>query len=80
VYSYGIILWELLTHQIPFQGMNGVQVSVAVVTQGLRPSLPDDCPVEISKLVTDCWDANPDLRPSFEEISSRIKSMKSLLV
>lgn len=31
VWSYGVVLWELLTHEVPFKGIEGFQVAWAVV-------------------------------------------------
>ena len=33
VYSYGVVLWELLTCEVPFRGLEGLQVAWLVVTK-----------------------------------------------
>ncbi|CAN4094568.1 unnamed protein product [Withania somnifera] len=43
VYSFGIVLWELITGMLPFQNMTAVQSAFAVVNKGIRPTIPDDC-------------------------------------
>lgn len=55
VFSFGIILWEVLFRQVPYQGYNSVQVSIAVITQNLRPPIPSDTPPELARLMQDCW-------------------------
>jgi serine/threonine protein kinase len=55
VFSFGIILWEVLFRQVPYQGMNSVQVSIAVITQNLRPPIPADTPAELARLMQECW-------------------------
>ncbi|MCO5612519.1 hypothetical protein L7F22_066787 [Adiantum nelumboides] len=67
VYSFGIVLWELITGNIPFQKMTAVQAASAVV-RGARPIIPTNCPDSLSKIMTCCWDANPDVRPSFSDV------------
>ncbi|KAI5080875.1 hypothetical protein GOP47_0004058 [Adiantum capillus-veneris] len=67
VYSFGIVLWELVTGNIPFQKMTAVQAASAVV-RGARPIIPTNCPDSLTKIMTCCWDANPDVRPSFSDV------------
>eukprot|EP00250_Pteridium_aquilinum_P004551 c14756_g1_i1 orf=582-1826(+) len=67
VYSFGIVLWELVTGNIPFQKMTAVQAASAVV-RGARPIVPTDCPDSLAKIMTRCWDANPEVRPSFSDV------------
>ena len=33
VYSYSVVLWELLTHEVPFKGLEGLQVAWLVVAK-----------------------------------------------
>jgi serine/threonine protein kinase len=40
VYSFGIVLWELITGLLPFQNMTAVQAAFATVNQGVRPKVP----------------------------------------
>ncbi|CAH2061256.1 unnamed protein product [Thlaspi arvense] len=68
VYSFGIVLWELLTGMVPFQNMTAVQAAFAVVNRGVRPSIPNDCLPVLTNIMTRCWDANPEVRPPFTEI------------
>nr|CAD1825405.1 unnamed protein product [Ananas comosus var. bracteatus] len=63
VYSFGIVLWELITGMLPFQNMTAVQAAFAVVNRGARPPIPNDCLPALSEIMTRCWDANPDARP-----------------
>ncbi|KAF8390409.1 hypothetical protein HHK36_024935 [Tetracentron sinense] len=78
VYSYGIVLWELLTALTPFHDMTPEQAAFAVsqkaafaVSQkNARPPLPAACPMAFSHLVSRCWSSNPDKRPHFKEIVS----------
>lgn len=44
VYSFGIIMWELITRQEPYGGRKGVQIAYAAAEQGLRPDIPSYCP------------------------------------
>lgn len=68
VYSFGIVLWELITGMLPFPNMTAVQAAFAVVNKGVRPIIPNDCLPTLSEIMTRCWDANPDVRPPFTEV------------
>jgi tRNA A-37 threonylcarbamoyl transferase component Bud32 len=68
VFSYAIVLWELVTREEPFAGMPAFQVIFAVGTKGVRLPLPAVCPPELIKLIVSCWQEDPALRPPFSDI------------
>ncbi|EEF52010.1 serine/threonine/tyrosine-protein kinase HT1 [Ricinus communis] len=68
VYSFGIVLWELLTALTPFDNMTPEQAAFAVCQKNARPPLPPACPPAFSHLINRCWSSNPDKRPHFDEI------------
>ncbi|KAK3406688.1 hypothetical protein EUGRSUZ_K02846 [Eucalyptus grandis] len=68
VYSFGIVMWELLTALIPFEGMTPEQAAFAVSQKNARPPLPPECPPAIRRLISRCWSSNPNKRPHFDEI------------
>jgi serine/threonine protein kinase len=77
VYSFGIILWELLTREQPHPGMSPAAVAVAVIRNGLRPAIPQDVSEEASEfveLMKTCWHEDPTIRPTFLEIITRLSS------
>ncbi|KAL6519257.1 Serine/threonine-protein kinase sty13 [Orobanche gracilis] len=77
VYSFGIVLWEFITGMLPFQNMTAVQAAFAVVNKGVRPTIPNDCLPALSQIMTRCWDANPDVRPSFSEVVRMLESAET---
>ncbi|XP_027124591.1 serine/threonine-protein kinase HT1-like isoform X2 [Coffea eugenioides] len=70
IYSFGIVLWELLTALIPFDNMTPEQAAFAVCQKNERPPLPSTCPLAFRHLINRCWSSNPNNRPHFEEIVS----------
>ena len=69
VYSYGMILWELLTRQVPFSSIpNDAYIIFAIVNKKKRPLIPSDCPQNLSQLIELCWRENPDERPEMKTI------------
>lgn len=68
VWSYGILLYELVTHgQIPYAGMHNKEV-IEQVQRGYRIPRPTncDCPEEVYRKMRECWHSDPDKRPTFE--------------
>jgi serine/threonine protein kinase len=77
VYSYAMVLWELLTGHSPFGGKSPQQVEDLILMQGRRPPVPADTPRGLQELIGACWDRNPQRRPSFDQILADFKSHKA---
>lgn len=50
-----------------------------IVKNTLRPPIPERCDPEWRKLMEECWSPDPDSRPSFTEITGRLRSMSTAL-
>eukprot|EP00249_Psilotum_nudum_P017281 c26248_g1_i2 orf=576-1661(+) len=70
LYSFSIVLWELLTNRMPFEGMSNLQAAYAAAFKGTRPSLPEDLnlPEEIVFIMESCWAEDPNARPNFTQV------------
>lgn len=68
VYSFGIVLWELVTNRMPFEGMSNLQAAYAAAFKQERPNLSDDISPELAFIIQSCWVEDPNLRPSFDQI------------
>ncbi|CAN4094573.1 unnamed protein product [Withania somnifera] len=77
VYGFGVVLWELITGMLPFQNMTGVQAAFAVANKGIRPTIPTDCLPVVSEIITRCWDADPDSRPTFSQVVKMLEAAET---
>ncbi|KAJ4835070.1 hypothetical protein Tsubulata_028840 [Turnera subulata] len=77
VYSYGVILWELMTVSIPWISLNSLQVVGVVGFMDRRLEVPESLDPKVSSIIHDCWRSDPEQRPSFEEIIQRMKRAAS---
>jgi len=70
VYSYSVLLWEMLTLQEPYQGMTQDRMVMGILEHGMRPQIPPQFgPQKLIDLIKACWADNPSKRPSFSQIS-----------
>ncbi|XP_034679226.1 serine/threonine-protein kinase STY46-like [Vitis riparia] len=65
VFSFGIMLWELLTGKLPYEYLTPLQPAVGVVQKGLRPTMPKSTHPKLAELLERCWQQDPTLRPDF---------------
>ncbi|KAI9125445.1 hypothetical protein K1719_004061 [Acacia pycnantha] len=75
VYSFGIVMWELLTGDEPYADMHCASIIGGIVNNTLRPQIPTWCDPEWKSLMESCWASDPAERPSFSEISKKLRSM-----
>lgn len=68
VFSFGIVVWELLTGKLPYEYLTPLQAAVGVVQKGLRPTIPKNIHPKLAELLERCWQQDPALRPDFSEI------------
>lgn len=67
IFSYGVILWEIVTHEQPSGSLRDCRV-------------PQECPAEIDQLINQCLSQHPDDRPSAKDICDIIKQWQQAAV
>ncbi len=63
-----MLLWELLTCEVPFRGLDVAAVVWGVGSGGLKLPVPTTAPDGFSLLLQQCWHDNPKHRPLFRQI------------
>ncbi|XP_039118735.1 serine/threonine/tyrosine-protein kinase HT1-like isoform X2 [Dioscorea cayenensis subsp. rotundata] len=76
VYSFGLVLWEMVTGTIPYEEMMPIQAAFAVVDKNLRPIIPSECPAAFRALIEQCWALHPEKRPEFWQIVKMLEQFE----
>ncbi|XP_024984291.1 probable LRR receptor-like serine/threonine-protein kinase At1g29720 [Cynara cardunculus var. scolymus] len=79
VYSYGVVLQEMTTEKISWDGVNSTQVMEAVGLMNQRLDIPEDVDKRWASLVKSCLCSEPDSRPTFREILDDLKVLQKKL-
>jgi len=74
VYSFGVILWELLARKMPFEDEEAFTIPL-LVSKGKRPKMPKELPKGWEKLIKLSWNQKPPKRPSFDELVNTLETM-----
>eukprot|EP00295_Goniomonas_pacifica_P019341 CAMPEP_0175847152 /NCGR_PEP_ID=MMETSP0107_2-20121207/23190_1 /TAXON_ID=195067 ORGANISM="Goniomonas pacifica, Strain CCMP1869" /NCGR_SAMPLE_ID=MMETSP0107_2 /ASSEMBLY_ACC=CAM_ASM_000203 /LENGTH=462 /DNA_ID=CAMNT_0017161927 /DNA_START=153 /DNA_END=1541 /DNA_ORIENTATION=+ len=78
-YSFAILLWEMITCQLPWWGKTFDEMVNCVTRLDERPAIPADCPEPLAAVIRDCWQPSPELRPSFDVVLSRLRVVNEML-
>lgn len=76
VWSYGVLLWELLTGETPYKGIDALAVAYGVAINKLTLPIPSTCPEPWKVLMEACWHSNPRERPPFPEILEQLEHIR----
>ncbi|XP_068662413.1 uncharacterized protein [Aristolochia californica] len=76
IYSFGVILWELVTEKIPWENLNSMQVVGAVGFMNQRLEIPSDLDPQWASIIQSCWHIDPHSRPTFQELLEKFKDLQ----
>ncbi|WAR11025.1 FGFR1-like protein [Mya arenaria] len=75
VWSYAVVLWEIFTlGDAPYENIRGKDIQ-AKLKSGYRLPKPEQCDNKWYDVMTQCWQANPDQRPTFKTIRGELDEM-----
>ncbi|XP_052022829.1 mitogen-activated protein kinase kinase kinase 21 [Apodemus sylvaticus] len=80
IWSYGVLLWELLTGEVPYRGIDGLAVAYGVAVNKLTLPIPSTCPEPFAKLMKECWEQDPHIRPSFALILQQLTAIEEAVL
>jgi serine/threonine protein kinase len=77
VYSFAVLVWQLITREEPFADRGQIEAAVAVSMESKRPGLPPGTPPTISGFLAKAWAEDPQTRPSFDVMSEMLAEIEA---
>ncbi|KAM7508298.1 hypothetical protein LguiA_018751 [Lonicera macranthoides] len=77
VFSFGMVMWELLTGDELYGDLHYGAIIGGIVSNTLRPPVPESCDPEWRALMERCWSSDPSERPTFTEIANQLRIIAS---
>jgi hypothetical protein len=75
VWSVGMVMWEMLTREVPFQNLNPQQIISGLMMGSLKPVIPAHCEPEWRTLMEACWNPCPSDRPTCQELVDNLEQL-----
>jgi serine/threonine protein kinase len=79
VWSFGVLMYEILARQEPYKGMSVLDVGPKIRDEGMTPNesvIDGSVPQELRNIMKSCWKMDPDERPSFTDICTKLDGLK----
>ncbi len=76
IYSFGVLMWEISSGYPPFKDDNSNPIALAIsINNGFRETTVPDTPKEYEKLYKNCWNQEPEQRPTINEVLNEFEKM-----
>ncbi|POG74026.1 uncharacterized protein OCT59_023444 [Rhizophagus irregularis] len=77
VYSIGVLLWEISSGRPPFNDKLYDNNLITQILLGYRETVVPDTPTDYFNIYTECWDSDPDNRPTMSQVIFKLKNIIS---
>uniref|UniRef100_A0A0M3J3D5 Protein kinase domain-containing protein n=1 Tax=Anisakis simplex TaxID=6269 RepID=A0A0M3J3D5_ANISI len=75
VWSYGVVLWELITREVPYEGHGSFGIWKSVTEKGSTLAIPEQCPADFKRLMENCWQMDAKKRCNILEVIDELNDM-----
>ncbi|CAI2177005.1 9713_t:CDS:2, partial [Funneliformis geosporum] len=75
IYSFGMIMWELMNGKRPFEDRDCDTDLMIQIIDGARPPIVTNAPEGYIELMQQCWDSDPNKRPTSRDIFKLISKI-----
>ncbi|CAG8501482.1 502_t:CDS:1 [Ambispora leptoticha] len=77
VYTFGMLMWEFVVNRPPFYDIPRDSEFVKQLSTGLlNPKIPSCAPICYTKLMQQCWERDPRLRPTMQNIAQTLSKWR----
>ncbi|GAM26319.1 hypothetical protein SAMD00019534_094940 [Acytostelium subglobosum LB1] len=86
IFSIGIIIWEMIIrcmrgkYERPYAEYKQIQFDFQILVltskKNIRPTIPPNCPEGFVNLINQCWELDPEKRPTCPEILEQLQSLE----
>uniref|UniRef100_A0A914X470 Mitogen-activated protein kinase kinase kinase n=2 Tax=Plectus sambesii TaxID=2011161 RepID=A0A914X470_9BILA len=76
VWSYSVVLWEMLSREVPYNGLSEFRIYTLIAEDKVKLVIPDSCPRPLAALMGDCWNVEPKERIDFKKIIIELHLMR----
>src|SRR6266542_2165282 len=78
IYSFGMIMWELITGRMPFWDQNNDIELIIKICKNFRPPIIKNTPKGYNELMQECWDSDPNKRPTTFDILEKLINIEKV--
>ena len=79
VFSFGIVVWEICSTEVPYSDIKGDFKVMRKVCEGVRPCIPEDCPEKLANIMKECWEQDYNKRPEMDTVVVKLLPRKCRL-